>query len=140
MMDNLALALPLETECLAVRRRVLGDDHERTMDSVNGLAATHADMENYDAALPLMTENLERTRRLGDDSRRTLIAMGNLAGLHDNMGHRNLALPLYRDGLQRSRRVLGNRHPQTLYTMENMGRWLCLVGYIAAGIELLEEA
>jgi hypothetical protein len=27
-----------------------------------------------------------------------------------------------------------------MYTMENMGRSLCLVGDIAAGIELLEEA
>jgi hypothetical protein len=102
-------------------------------------------MENYDAALPLMTETLERMRRLlGDDSANTLLAMRNLANLHAEMGRNDLALPLYRDALQRSRRVLGSRHPDTLNTMQSMGGLLCKLGDelgddTAAGIELLEE-
>jgi hypothetical protein len=47
---------------------------------------------------------------------------------------------LYRDALQRSRRVLGNRHPNTLHAMQNMGYSLCCGGDTAAGIALLEEA
>jgi hypothetical protein len=66
--------------------------------------------------------------------------MGNLAMLHNDMGRHDLALPLYRDALQRSRRVLGNRHPNTLHAMQNMGYSLCCGGDTAAGIELLEEA
>ena len=111
------------------------------MNAAINLAATHADMKNYDAALPLMTENLERRRRLqGDDSADTLISMTSLAALHDNMGRHDLALPLYRDALQRGRRVLGNRHPRTLTTMQNMGHSLCCGGDTSTGIELLEEA
>jgi hypothetical protein len=42
------------------------------------------DMENYDAALPLMTENLRRKRRLlGDDSQSTLASVRNLVGRTD---------------------------------------------------------
>ena len=36
--------------------------------------------------------------------------------------------------------MLGNQHPGTLSTMQNMGRSLCCGGDIAAGIALLEEA
>jgi len=100
-------------------------------------------MKHYDAALPLMTENLERTRRLlGDDSADTVISMNNMADLHDSMGHRDLALPLFHDTLQRSRRVLGNRHPYTLDTMARLGNSLVLCGESerAEGIALLEEA
>jgi hypothetical protein len=43
------------------------------------------DMENYDAALPLMTENLRRKRRLlGDDSQSTLASVRNLVGRTDH--------------------------------------------------------
>jgi tetratricopeptide (TPR) repeat protein len=143
-MGNHALALPLETEALAVLRRVDGvdgDDHLDTMTAASNLALTHMNMENYNAALPLMTEELERTRRLeGDDSADTLISMSNLAGLHDTMGRLDLALPLFHDALQRSRRVLGNRNPLTLTTMHWMALALCNSNDTAAGIALLEEA
>jgi hypothetical protein len=43
---------------------VFGDDDKHTMVTTDNLALTHADMENYDTALLLMTETLEQMRRL----------------------------------------------------------------------------
>ena len=43
-MGDDAAALPLETQVLAVRRRVDGNDHEETLTAMANLAATHQDM------------------------------------------------------------------------------------------------
>jgi hypothetical protein len=98
------------------------------------------EMKNYDAALLLMTENLEQMRQLEGDNVSTLTMMTNLAELHCRMNRQDLALPLLRDTLQRSRRVLGNHHGITLLAMQMMGQSLHVAGDTAAGSALLEEA
>ena len=41
---------------LAVRRRVLGDEHPDTLDSITNLALQHMEMGDFAAALPLSEE------------------------------------------------------------------------------------
>ena len=60
-------ALPLYEECLAKRKRVLGDEHPDTLISLNNLAALFYSKGKYDRALPLYEECLAKSKRvLGD--------------------------------------------------------------------------
>ena len=61
-------ALPLYEECLAKRKRVLGDDHPDTLMSLNNLAVLFDSKGEYDRALPLYEECLAKRKCvLGDD-------------------------------------------------------------------------
>ena len=61
-------ALPLYEECLAKRKRVLGDHHPFTLTSLNNLAALFKSKGEYDRALPLYEECLAKSKRvLGDE-------------------------------------------------------------------------
>ena len=55
-------------ECLAKKKRVLGEDHPSTLSSLNNLAALFDDKGEYDRALPMYEECLAKYKRvLGDD-------------------------------------------------------------------------
>ncbi len=57
-------ALPLYEECLAKRKRVLGDDHPDTLISLNNLASLFYNKGEYDRALPLHEECLAKNKRV----------------------------------------------------------------------------
>ncbi len=73
-MDNLAIlyknqgrydeAEPLHVETLEIRKRVLGEEHPRTLESMDGLATLYAKQGRSDEARPLVREllDLRRTR------------------------------------------------------------------------------
>ena len=66
-------ALPLYEECLAKSKRVLGEDHPNTLESLNNLAFIFYSKGEYDRALPLFEECLAKRKRvLGDDHPDTL--------------------------------------------------------------------
>jgi hypothetical protein len=61
-------ALPLLEECLEKRKRVLGQDHRDTLESLNNLAQLLQSKGEYERALPLFEECLAtRKRVLGED-------------------------------------------------------------------------
>ena len=73
-------ALPLYEDCLEKRKRILGDDHPHTLDSINNLADLLQDQGEYDRALPMFEDCLEKRKRvLGDDHPHTLKSIQNLA-------------------------------------------------------------
>ncbi|GAA2699064.1 hypothetical protein GCM10010412_095290 [Nonomuraea recticatena] len=77
---HLGAARELSEEVLRRRRRTLGDDHPRTLMSMNNLATTLRDLGELGAARELHGEALRRRRRtLGDDHPDTLQSMHNLA-------------------------------------------------------------
>jgi hypothetical protein len=68
-------ALPLLEECLAVARRVGGDEHPATLAAIANLAQMHREMGHLEQALALGTEALavlRRTRRYCQGGRRTM--------------------------------------------------------------------
>ena len=74
--------LPLFEDCLEKRKRILGDDHPDTLDSINNLALLLKAQGEYDRALPLYEDCLEKRKRiLGDDHPHTLYSIQNLARL-----------------------------------------------------------
>ena len=61
-------ALPMVEECLAKKKRVLGEDHPDTLMSLNGLAGLFYSKGDYDRALPMVEECLAKRKRvLGED-------------------------------------------------------------------------
>ena len=81
------MALPLYKEALAIRRDVLGADHESTATSLNNLAGLRSAMGDADAALPLYEEAVELFDRvLGTSHPRTTVVRTNLGALRERMG------------------------------------------------------
>ena len=112
-------ALPLYEECLAKRKRVLGDDHPDTLASLNNLAGLFESKGEYDRALPLYEECLAKKKRvLGDDHPDTLTSLNNIAALFHNKGDLDRALPLFEECLSKRKRVLGDDHPDTKSTQQ----------------------
>ena len=67
-------------DILARRRRILGDDHPRTLASASDLGTVLRELGDYQAALELDQDTLARRRRvLGDQHPQTRISAENLA-------------------------------------------------------------
>jgi tetratricopeptide (TPR) repeat protein len=133
-------ALPLHEECLAKRKRVLGDEHPDTLQSLNNLALLFKRKGEYDRALPLFEECLaKRKRALGDEHPDTLTSLNNLAALFDSKGEYDRALPLYEECLAKRKRVLGDEHPDTLTSLNNLAGLFDIKGEYDRALPLYEE-
>ncbi|MBW5252217.1 tetratricopeptide repeat protein [Streptomyces sp. P01-B04] len=84
-------AIALFEQVAEVRTRVLGPDHPDTLDTLDNLAASYADMGRVQEALSLEERVAEaRTRVLGPDHLDTLDTLHNLAVSYDEVGRRHL--------------------------------------------------
>ena len=80
-------AEPLYLESLEGQTRVLGEEDNRTLWTMNNLAVTYSRQGRYDEAEPLSLEVVETRRRvLGEEHRDTLAARNNLGGLYTIQG------------------------------------------------------
>ena len=120
---------------LELQRRVLGEKHPETLQSMNKLALLYLRQGNYEQAEPLFTNVLEAQRSaLGEEHVDTLDTMNNLAVLYRYEGKYALAEVLSTKVLEISRRVLGEEHTGTLDTMNNLA-----LLYLAEGKYALAE-
>ena len=111
------LARTLET-----RRRVLGENHLDTLESLSELALVYREQGRFEEAEPLFLEAYEgRQRVLGVDHPETLRAAHDMASEHWDRGRYDEAEPLFLDTLASRRRLLGADHPETLTTMHSLG-------------------
>jgi hypothetical protein len=114
---GVAEAEALFREVLAVRVRVLGDDHPDTLNTWNGLALTIAKQQRWAEAEAIFRKVLDARRRvLGDDHPDTLHTRRGLAWTQAYQGHWSVAEAAFREILQDRRRVLGEDHPSTVNT------------------------
>ena len=133
-------ARTLHEHCLKVCRRVLGEEHPRTLMSMNGLALTLGALGDYSGARELLEQCLEIRRRvLGDEHRSTLIAMNNLAWALRNVGDSSEARELNEQCLEIRRRVLGNEHHTTLISMSGLAETLRTLGDSSGARKLHEQ-
>jgi tetratricopeptide (TPR) repeat protein len=108
-------ALQLHEECLEKRKRVLGDEHPGTLQSLRMVAVALSNKGEFDRALPLLEECLAKAKRvLGDEHPDTLLSLNSLASLFISKSEVDRALPLLEECLAMERRVLGDEHPDTL--------------------------
>ena len=102
-------AEPLYQRALAMRTRLLGDEHPDVARSLNNLALLYKNQGRYGEAEPLYQDALAmRQRLLGEAHPDTGTSLKNLANLYILMGRYREAEPLYLTSLQIRQRLFGN--------------------------------
>jgi eukaryotic-like serine/threonine-protein kinase len=138
---RLAEAESLYTEALALRRRTLGADEPRTLNTQQSLGGLLIRLGEYRRAQILLEDAVVRaTKRLGRDHLYTTAALTKLALALSALGADDSARRTGEDAVARMRRALGDDHPNTLTAMVNFGRVLAAAGDTAAGRSWLRRA
>jgi tetratricopeptide (TPR) repeat protein len=135
-----AEAHPLYEEALAIRRRLLTDDHPLAAESMGTLAQDLDAQLKYGAAGPLHEEALAiRRRLLSEDHPDTATAYNNLAFNLYARGKPGAAQPLLEKALAIRRRLLTDDHPSTVISYNALAVNLNAQGKYAEAQPLLEK-
>ena len=126
------LALPQAEAALALRRRMLGNDHAETIASLQSLATVLTAQGRWREAEPMFKEALDRSRRvLGKDDPLTMSALNCYAVVLKNLGRVGESEPLFKQALDQRRSVLGEEHPDTITSLSNYASVLRALGRTA---------
>jgi serine/threonine protein kinase/tetratricopeptide (TPR) repeat protein len=140
-LDEYDRAIPLFERALALRRDALGRDHDQTLNSLNKLSTTQAQMGDLRAAIATATEVLaSRERTLGRKHPEYVAALSNLGNMHADIGEYDRAVPMLRESLAIDREVLGNDHADLAFSLNNLATVLVDVGDFDGAIPLHEES
>src|SRR5262249_23420142 len=98
-----------------------GPDHPDTLQSIESLATSYADLGRHAHALHLRSEVLtRRTARLGRDHPDTVASMSELAKSYNALGRHAEALELREQALSFRQVRPGPNHPDTLASMKDL--------------------
>jgi hypothetical protein len=140
LIGELQQAEPHLRRAVALRKQVLGHDHEDTLRSQNSLAVLLDALGKKEESLPLLLETLKlRTATLGPDHPRTLESMNNLAHFYWSAGKPDLAVPLFEQTLKLQKAKLGTGHPHTLRSMNNLASGYQAAGKLDMALPLFEQ-
>jgi tetratricopeptide (TPR) repeat protein len=107
---------------LASRRRLLGDEHPDTLNSLINMGTVLSRQNKFPEAEPYLREALRTSRRvLGDDHPDTLTALHNLGTVMRGEGKLEDARTYLRESYERTRQRLGADHPDTLISLISLG-------------------
>jgi hypothetical protein len=135
------LALTLDEQALAGRRRTLGEDHPDTLTSMNNLAETRRALGDLDGARQRNQQILAGLHRmLGEDHPYVLASMSNLAATMRDLGDLDGARQLHEQILAGYRQALGDDHPDTLRSMNNLAETRRALGDLEGARQLHEQA
>ena len=116
-----AEAEALQVAVLAVRKRVLGEEHPNTLTTAGNLAVTYSQQGKHAEAEALQVAVLAARKRVLDEEHPgTLTAANNLALTYSRQGKHAEAEPLQAAVLTARKRVLGEEHPSTLASANNL--------------------
>jgi tetratricopeptide (TPR) repeat protein len=136
-----AQAQPLCEKALAIRRKLLGDDHPLTVQSYDNLAYNLNARGKYTQAQPLFETALEiRRRLLADDHPDTAVGYNNVAMSLHAQGRYAQAQPLLEKALAIQRRLLADDHPDTAASYNNLAINLMDQGKYSQAQPLFETA
>jgi serine/threonine protein kinase/tetratricopeptide (TPR) repeat protein len=134
-------AVPLQERALAERRRVLGQEHPDTLDSISQMGLLLQGLGKVDEAEPYYREALEKRRRvLGGEHPDTLKSISTMDFLFQAQGKLAEAEPYAREALEIRRRVLGDQDPNTLVSISNMCTVLMFQGRLDEAEPYCREA
>ncbi len=134
-------SMPLQKGALDTRRKTLGNDDVRTLESINNLGLLLVSAGDFSGAESYWRESLETSRRvLGDEHRDTMTAMMNMGSLYIDQGRFDDAEAYLREALDLQRRILGNESPDTLTCMNSLGLLLTHRHEFDEAENLLREA
>ena len=122
-------------------RQVLGSDHIRTITAANNLATNLTLASQYEEALPIIEDLLERAPRvLGPDDPLTLDIRGSHALYLQSTEDYEAAEKELRDVHEALVDAVGERHVDTLDTLNNLALLLLNIGRYEESKELFEES
>ncbi|KAF8536480.1 hypothetical protein BDD12DRAFT_912112 [Trichophaea hybrida] len=111
----------LYSQLFEKRRKLLGEEHPDTLESMYNVASTFHEQGRLNEAAELKLQVLEKRKRvLGEDHPDTLQAIHNLVSTFNAQGRTKEAEELLRQVLEKSKRTLGEDHPDTLMNMQNL--------------------
>jgi len=136
----LQTARPLQEQTLAIRRRVLGEDHPDTLYSINTLGTLLAELGEFTEAEAYFREAVDKYRKTVGEDHEAISAIGNLGQVLSSQGKLEEAERYTRESLAKSRQMLGDEHPSTLNSISNLGVVLQKLGKLDETESLLREA
>ncbi len=114
-------ALELAREALAMRRRVLGEEHTDTFDAERLVARLTFDLGEHDEAERMLRATLDRQREtLGENDPEILSTMATLVVIIFRAGKFEECEALARRVVEGWSAVLGEDHPKTLKAISNL--------------------
>jgi tetratricopeptide (TPR) repeat protein len=153
-------AEPLYKQALAIRKAQLGDNHPDTAASLNNLAALYESQGRYSEAEPLFKQALAiRKKQLGDNHPDTAKSLNNLAALYESQGRYSnraefssfqgenraefylfQAETLYKQALAIRKKQLGDNHPDTATSLNNLAAFYESQGRYSEAETLYKQA
>ncbi|KAG9241047.1 P-loop containing nucleoside triphosphate hydrolase protein, partial [Calycina marina] len=130
-MGNGVEAEKLSVQAMEVRKKILDDEHNDTLDGMAMVGLVYGLNGRWDDAEKLEVQVMEKRKtKLGVDHPSTLTSMANLASTYRNQGRWDDAEKLEVQVMETSKTKLGVDHPSTLTSMANLastyrnqGRW-----------------
>ena len=112
-------------EALSLRKKVYGDEHRKTLISMNEVGLALSFQGKYVEAETMHRKTLALEEKvLGKEHRETLISMNNLGQTLNDQEKYAEAETMHRQTLALEEKVLGKEHPDTLTSMNNLGQTL----------------
>lgn len=122
----------VDQRALELRRKVLGEQHPHTLDSIASLAAAYHYQGQHEKAKACYKEAIElRRQTLGERHPDTLRAMSLLGNVYQSHGQYKEAEALYKKTLALQREVLGEKHLHTLQSLASISAVYHYQGYYA---------
>jgi CHAT domain-containing protein/tetratricopeptide (TPR) repeat protein len=134
-------AISLAEKALAIRKKVLEENHLDVATSLNNLAQLYDSQGRYSEAEPLYKEALAiRKKQLGDNHPDTAQSLNNLAILYKKQGRYSEAEPLYKQALAIYKTQVGDNHPSTATSLNNLAELYRVQGRYREAEPLFKEA
>ncbi len=136
-----ATAEALNLEALAMRRKVLGDEHPYVSSSLHNVAVAKQSQGDYAGAEPLLRESLAIARKVyGEEHHKVASDLNSLANVLQSRKDYEAAESLFREALVMRRATLGEEHPKVAVTMNSLAGVLWLKGEYAESEEVYVAA
>ena len=135
-----AEAESLYQEALALRKKLLGEDHPDVATTLNNLALLYESQGRYAEAEPLYQEALALIKKLlGENHLYLATTINNLAVLYESQGRYAEAESLYQEALALIKKLLGENHPRVADGLNNLALLYWAQGYPTSALKLLIE-
>ncbi|KAL9024571.1 MAG: hypothetical protein Q9196_006422, partial [Gyalolechia fulgens] len=129
---SISEAINLSEMAMEVRTKILGQEHEETLNSMDMAGMAYRLGGRWKDAEELHLRAIEISKRvLGEEHSTTLTSVNNLASTYMSQGRWIEAEQLEVQVIETVKRVLGEEHPDTLTSMGNLastyrsqGRWI----------------
>lgn len=129
---RIARARSLGEEVLQAKKRVLGEEHQSTLATMNNLASAYTQLKMLDEAEALSRKELEIVSRvLGEDHPDTIVSLANMGSQLRRRDRCAEALPFLERAIKGSRKSLPPDHEGTGFTLGWYGSCLAKLGRYA---------